>query len=236
MNYNLIEIGKRIKDERRKLDPSDPRFKDAIIEIKRKKTFISQTDLMNILSENYGITRRTNRNIISALENGKPLGGELDLDTLMAMSDIFKCDIGYLLGEYSTRTREAADIQGLTGFSDLAAENLMVICGAPENGPLDRAYIENPHDDLRSGHIAQHSNFHFIELLLEHGGYNEELEKISVCAYDYKRYMDQDSIIPNYERDGIPLRDLAEMHEVRAREALSDLFSKIDWKILDWEE
>lgn len=47
-----------------------------------------------------------------------------DLDSLARMAEVFQCDIGYLLGDYEERTRNAADIVRKMGLSTLAAENM----------------------------------------------------------------------------------------------------------------
>ncbi len=47
-----------------------------------------------------------------------------DLDSLARMAEAFQCDIGYLLGDYDERTRNAADIAHKMGISPLAAENM----------------------------------------------------------------------------------------------------------------
>lgn len=46
------------------------------------------------------------------------------LDTLFSLCNIFGCELGYLLGEYDCYTREATDIQALTGLSEQAIERL----------------------------------------------------------------------------------------------------------------
>lgn len=54
-------------------------------------------------------------------EDGKRLP---DLDSLSRMAELFNCDIGYLLGDYDESNREAADVKGLTGLSEIAVERL----------------------------------------------------------------------------------------------------------------
>lgn len=41
-----------------------------------------------------------------------------------ALLDVFDCDVGYLFGEYEERTKDAADVCGITGLSEAAVEKL----------------------------------------------------------------------------------------------------------------
>lgn len=47
------------------------------------------------------------------------------LDILMKMCEIFECEAGYLLGEFSLPTREKTDIQEATGLSQEAIDTLL---------------------------------------------------------------------------------------------------------------
>lgn len=103
MEYKYAEIGKRIREM-------------------RKRKHMTQNDLLSELSEKVKI----GRNSLSNIENGDV--GKCDIDFLKALCEIFKCDIGYLLGEYECTTKEATDIHAVTGLSEDAIGTLRSIC------------------------------------------------------------------------------------------------------------
>lgn len=47
-----------------------------------------------------------------------------NLDSLFSLCDVFNCEIGYLLCEYNSKTREFADIQAVTGLSECAISSI----------------------------------------------------------------------------------------------------------------
>jgi len=98
MNYNYSEIAGKIRQE-------------------RKKARLSQEELCDVV--------HISRNTLSEFESAKGLSlGNLRLETLLEMCRVFKCDVGYLLGEYEERTRTIADICSLTELSEEAVEVL----------------------------------------------------------------------------------------------------------------
>lgn len=109
MRYNFKKVGNRIRDLR-----------------KSKKW--SQDDFVDQLKAKYlPITRKT----ISRIEQGDE--NKFTLPFLLTACDVFGCDMGYLLGEYEEHTRDAADIADKLGFSSLAADNLVYLCGLKGN-------------------------------------------------------------------------------------------------------
>ena len=52
----------------------------------------------------------------------------MSLETLLNLCRVFKCDVGYLLGEYKERRHTAADICAVTGLSETSVE---VLCKKP---------------------------------------------------------------------------------------------------------
>ena len=109
MNYNFVEIGQRIRQE-------------------RKKARISQESLCAEI----GISRNT----LSDYESGKNFNiTNMSLETLLNLCRVFKCDVGYLLGEYKERRHTAADICAVTGLSETSVE---VLCKKPEVTDEDR--------------------------------------------------------------------------------------------------
>lgn len=102
MKYNFLEIGKRIRDERKK--------------VANQETFI------DMLAE-YGV--HIGRNTLSDIENGK-CADCLRVDFLAACCDIFSCDMGFLLCDpnYTCRKRDASEIEAMTGLSENAIRTL----------------------------------------------------------------------------------------------------------------
>lgn len=49
------------------------------------------------------------------------------LENIFKLSDLFGCDVGYLLGDYDTRTWEAADIFEATGINQAAVDFLRTL-------------------------------------------------------------------------------------------------------------
>lgn len=90
-----VEIGQRIREERRKQNLTQDEFKDKI--------FISS------------------RQTIARWESGRVLPSMADF---LAMCILFDCDMGYLLCEHDCKTRTATDIQAETGLSESAIVNL----------------------------------------------------------------------------------------------------------------
>lgn len=99
MEYNYEAIGKRIK------------------ELRKEKKW-SQDQLIEVLQNKVPIGRNT----LSAIENGNAKHFELSL--LTSLCEIFECEMGYLLCEYSCKTRVSTDIHALTGLSESAIGTL----------------------------------------------------------------------------------------------------------------
>lgn len=101
--YESISIGKKIR-ELRKGNP-DTKSQEAFIDV---------------LKERYDFP--ISRNTLSRIENGDTTA--FPLDFLLCVSDLFNCDIGYLLGEYNEATVAANKICEITGLSEKSIENL----------------------------------------------------------------------------------------------------------------
>ena len=134
----------------------------AIIKNARKsETTYSQIEIAHML----GLECRQS---YADIETGKK---EPHLEYIYKLCDIFQCDIGYLLGEYPTKKREAADVQKVTGLSEKAIEKLMEL----------KRYEESP--EVHNEQYITEDTFilHTINLLLEH----EEMHNIlfNIAAY-----------------------------------------------------
>ena len=113
--YKKIErvrqIGKRIKDERRKKKLSQQKLADAI---------------SSIMVDSDPDYKGTEQNTVSNWEKGVSLP---PLPKLIALSEIFDCDIGYLLCDYDEPKRDLADVVEQTGLSGKAATRLKTMAG-----------------------------------------------------------------------------------------------------------
>ena len=98
MNYDWEKIGVRIKYE-------------------RKQQSLSQEALVEAI----GLSVQT-RQLIGKWEKGKTIP---TLGELTKLCEIFECELGYLLCEYDCKTREATDIQEVTGLSEKAINSLV---------------------------------------------------------------------------------------------------------------
>ncbi len=86
----------------------------------RRARKISQDDFLDALN-NYDVV--IGRNRLSKLENGDR--NAFGLEILIAVCHIFEWDMGHLMGEYSEKTRQAADVCQITGLSEKAFDNLI---------------------------------------------------------------------------------------------------------------
>ena len=101
MKYNFTNIGNRIRDLR-----------------KSKK--YSQDAFIEKLSE-HGL--KISRNTLSSIENG--VESAYTFAFLKTISEIYNCDIGYILGEYEEKTQEIHQICANTGLSEKATNVIM---------------------------------------------------------------------------------------------------------------
>lgn len=110
MEYNYKIIGKRISSL-------------------RKARKMSQRDLIVRLEKDYFIS--IGRNTLSALETGNPVSQKIDL--LLALCDIFNCELGYLLGEYDLPTGRETDIANETGLSPDSVRKMLLLHHCKDN-------------------------------------------------------------------------------------------------------
>lgn len=112
MKYNFVEIGDRLRNL-------------------RKKNGYSQEKLLEILDTEYGF--HISRNVLSNIENGCQKADNFKLGLLLALSDIYGCDVGYLLCEYDNITGRNFDIQAATGLNDDSIKTLESLQQTDEN-------------------------------------------------------------------------------------------------------
>lgn len=103
MKYNFIKIGDRLRDL-------------------RENNGYSQDKLIEILDTNYSL--HIGRNTLSNIENGCQKADNLKVSLLLALADLYNCDVGYLLCEYDNITGRNTDIQAVTGLNDDSIKTL----------------------------------------------------------------------------------------------------------------
>jgi len=79
------------------------------IKTERKMLGLTMEELANLLN--------VDRNTITAWERQDGKRRTPNLDDLLRMCNLFNCELGYLLGEHSGKTRAETDIQAKTGLS-----------------------------------------------------------------------------------------------------------------------
>lgn len=200
-----VEVGKRIKNEREKCGWSRKKF--------LPKIFMSENSFKAIQS----------------WENGDRLP---DLTSLARMAELFKCDIGYLLGDYPERTRDEADASIITGLSGETIRILQQI-NEWKHGILGcsaKGYTIGELQILDC--LIQSNKFHAlmgdIGFYLIFGGIlpneayqsevkdisNEELEKFRAWANDRGL-------------ETLPRKDVCEMYLQKACDDLKDIFKDV---------
>ena len=102
MEYKFEDIGKRIKEERKK---AGFKSQDALIDALNKEGFY------------------IGRNKLSDIEQGKT--SHYDFDLLVKMCELFKCEISYLLCEEPIKMKDAKVLCDLTGLSPEAVNRLI---------------------------------------------------------------------------------------------------------------
>ena len=100
----------------------------AAIKEGRKEKGISQEKLIiHLRDRNDGSS--VNRNLLSALENGKLKTERFPSKTIYAIADILNIDVNHLLGEQEHKSLDRHDISVYTGLSDEAIERLHDLSG-----------------------------------------------------------------------------------------------------------
>lgn len=100
------------------------------------------------------------RQTLSRWESGE---GNITVNDLLNMCEVFKCDFGYLIGEYECRTRQQTDICAETCLSPQAASVIL----SPDNKPAISTPADSALNELLSsalGHlILEHIGMYLIQ-------------------------------------------------------------------------
>ena len=154
MSYSWDKIGKRIQEERKKMPSRLPKTG------KRKAGYVTQAELAGLICEQFGIEDTgTYRKKVVDWESGSPV----DLKDLLALCDIFCCDVHYILCE--TDTRYYVDIQDVEKYG-LTAEALSLLREMTLDGwngwklEMISAMIQNKHliDSLTDLWLSAHED------------------------------------------------------------------------------
>ncbi|WP_155829304.1 helix-turn-helix domain-containing protein [Butyrivibrio sp. AD3002] len=109
MEYNFEMIGKRIRKERKLLGYSQ----HAILDVLREKGYV------------------IGYNKYSQIETGKYYN--YDFNFLCVLSELFNCEIGYILCEHDCKTGRNTDIQNELGLSEESIELIKIWKSSGEN-------------------------------------------------------------------------------------------------------
>lgn len=170
------------KYEQKKID--DERRKEIGRRIREERKRTKNPDFLNgrcysqeLFAEKLHISKQAYNN----LENGV---GEPKLEYLYRIKELCGCDIGYLVGEYDCRTKEATDINQVTGLSE---ESINVLLDEPfigfYDGLIKKSY--NAPDSLYMEFIEL-ENLKIVESIFE-DCFSEEAKKIFYKAYKKTR-------------------------------------------------
>ena len=220
LKYNrtkrVHQIGKRIESERKR------------IQGKSKKKY-SQQDLADAVSDMLNTKpdcKGIGQNTVSNWEKGITLP---PLPKLIALSEIFECDIGYLLCDYDEPTRNLADVVEQTGLSGEAVKRLKQIHDKGQYGVTKDGYTLNMMDVL-SELITSPRFFpmmNAISFYLIHGGLlpapsDETAEDLSVDEYERFHSWAKAHGLEIEKRS-----DVSEMHLQIAADELKNMFREI---------
>ncbi|MCD8192738.1 MAG: helix-turn-helix domain-containing protein [Oscillospiraceae bacterium] len=118
----------------------------ARLKVERKRAELSQAQILETLGY-----ASTSTKTWRSWERGEALP---DVQTFARMSDLFDCDVGYLLADYDERTHVSADVVASTGLSSGGVERLRVFAENPDIGANGYA-LELLSFLLESGQIIQ---------------------------------------------------------------------------------
>ena len=91
------------------------------IKKERDRSGLTQEVLAEKITLLVNAEKEVSQSTIASWESGKTLP---PLGRLIALADIFGCDIGYLLGDHEQRRRDTADVCKVTGLTESAVERL----------------------------------------------------------------------------------------------------------------
>ncbi len=161
------KIGKRIQGERKKLGMSQKELGERIAELLNGDVDVAQ-------------------NTISGWETGKQIP---PMNQILALSNIFGCDCGYILCDYDQRTHDSLEIREATGLSEGSVNYLCFLkswgMGESEARMLDFLLL-----DARSRDKSHHyrSVLDLLRFFLEYDGSKSTPKQIFINGHvvDYE--------------------------------------------------
>ena len=157
MQYNQIEIAKRIHTQRVALGWSQERLGGELRKDEKER----------------------NRNTVGSWENMIGKGRIPPLKDMLRMCELFNCELGYLLGEHDCKTRVATDVREEVGLSEKAFKVLefynkgakrhpflsMVEFLLEDETPLGMDWPT--HNEAKEAHADQWEQENYIQVLSE---------------------------------------------------------------------
>ena len=150
-----------------------------IIKREREAAKLSQSKLMGAVGrspESYRLLGKWEKGIAEPL-----------FSDMLALCNVFGCELAYLLGEQDCKTRAATDIHNETGLSE-AAILLLSATHEANKEPIDDALLRTGNNRLYSFEAGRYAKIKLINSLIEN---SEIWEELAVCAYSYDRFKNE---------------------------------------------
>jgi len=166
VKYNWELIGKRIKKER---------------------------DNLSLTQEGLSEKLGTSRQLISRWE--KAVSPPI-LEDLLKLSEIFNCELGYILCEYDCKTKEVTEINTVTGLSENAISVLsyMKTTSIAESVSSLNKILESEkfYDLIRTIHLHA-LNFNHDKINLNQGNISQVADVLGCTQNEVKKYLESTS-------------------------------------------
>ena len=209
----VFEIGRRIKSER-------IRYKET----HGKK--LSQEQLLWMLDLSESSTP-----YLRKWEKGEAMPS---LKQLCQMSEIFGCDVGYLLADYDQRTRDAADVCHITGLSERAVARLEGIKKDPVSGFAKNSdggtYIVSARRTINELLESEHLDrllYRLGEFLIFSGSTAEPVEQDDDFSVEDDGYRRTINFVRSQGSEIVKRSKIAEMYLLTAADEFKEIFREI---------
>lgn len=210
------QIGKRIKDERRKKKLSQQKLADAI---------------SSIMVDSDPDYKGTEQNTVSNWEKGVSLP---PLSKLIALSEIFDCDIGYLLCDYDEPTRNLADVVEQTGLSGGAATRLKNMA-VRVNSERSAGWANVPEEqEIEALNAILENDYQILYYIYQYifGNYDSFAVTVANCRGQEKDIVEKDLLLCNSSSPttgtNIKVEQLQPIFLLSIQSALMDLKKKLN--------
>ena len=214
------QIGKRIKDER---------LKGAY-----GKKKLSQQELADTISAMLNSDpdcKGIGQNTVSNWEKGITLP---PLSKLIALSNIFDCDIGYLLCDYDEPTRNLADVVEQTGLSGGAATRLKNMA-VRVNSERSAGWANVPEEqEIEALNAILENDYQILYYIYQYifGNYDSFAVTVANCRGQEKDIVEKDLLLCNSSSPttgtNIKVEQLQPIFLLSIQSALMDLKKKLN--------